>query len=56
MNVPFAIMPDGLFRLAPADFGRLRHFKDFLLAPVESILEDISFLPLTSLEKLLAKS
>jgi len=50
---PFAITADGLFRMTAADFARPREFKDFLLAPVEKIPADVTYLSLASLAELL---
>jgi len=53
--VAFTITADGYFRMTPADFDRTRHFKDFLLVPVEFVSEKISYLSLDALEKLVVK-
>lgn len=54
--VPFAIVGDGFFRMTAADFDRPRDFKDFLLVPIESVSESVSYVSLASLGKLLTGS
>jgi FkbM family methyltransferase len=48
--VPFAITPNGLFRMSRLDFSRPRKFKDFLLLPSERIPAEVLYLPVGSLK------